>query len=312
VDTQANIDPRRFSHPDITADGEARASVSFRTLDMLWLNTGTLCNVACDHCYIESSPVNDRLAYLQVAEAIVFLDEIQALKLETREIGLTGGEPFMNPDIIAITEEALSRGFAVLVLTNAMKPMARHQQELTRLVQAYGDKLTLRVSLDHFEASLHEQERGPNSWQPAIEGLHFLCDIGANVDIAGRSLTDAPEADIRAGYQKAMVQNGIAIDAHDPRRLTLFPEMDASQQATEITTACWKTLDVRPEDQMCASARMVVKRKGADKPVVLACTLLPYDHQFEMGHTLEESFSPVKLNHPHCSQFCILGGASCS
>ena len=312
MDTQTNIDPRRFSHPDITADGEARASVDFRSLETLWLNTGTLCNIACDHCYIESSPLNDRLAYLRADEAVTFFDEIQVLGLETREIGITGGEPFMNPNIITIIEEALSRGFSVLVLTNAMKPMYHHQKALTRLVSTYGDRLTLRVSLDHYEPSLHEQERGPNSWQPALEGLRFLASIDANFDIAGRSLTDASETNVRDGYQAMMQQNDIAFDAHDHTRLTLFPEMDANQPATEITTACWEQLGVNPEDQMCASARMVVKRKGATKPVVLACTLLPYDPQFEMGHTLAESFLPVKLNHPHCSQFCILGGASCS
>lgn len=63
---------------------------------------------------------------------------------------------------------------------------------------------------------------------------------------------------------------------------------------------------------MCASSRMVVKRRGAARPAVLACTLLPYDPAFEMGETLEEAERPVQLNHPHCARFCVLGGASCS
>ncbi len=63
---------------------------------------------------------------------------------------------------------------------------------------------------------------------------------------------------------------------------------------------------------MCATSRMAVRRKGASAPVLVACTLLPDDPQFDMGGTLRESFSPVKLNHPHCAKFCVLGGASCS
>ena len=63
---------------------------------------------------------------------------------------------------------------------------------------------------------------------------------------------------------------------------------------------------------MCASSRMVVKRKGADAPAVLACTLLAYDEQFELGQTLREASKPVPLNHPHCAKFCVLGGAACS
>jgi hypothetical protein len=57
---------------------------------------------------------------------------------------------------------------------------------------------------------------------------------------------------------------------------------------------------------------MVVRRKGADSPAVLACTLLAYDPQFELGPTLRDADRDVRLNHPHCAKFCVLGGASCS
>ena len=63
---------------------------------------------------------------------------------------------------------------------------------------------------------------------------------------------------------------------------------------------------------MCASTRMVVKRRGAGRPAVLACTLLAYDPRFELGGTLAEASRPVPLNHPHCARFCVLGGAACS
>ena len=63
---------------------------------------------------------------------------------------------------------------------------------------------------------------------------------------------------------------------------------------------------------MCSSSRMVVKRKGAGHLSVLACTLLPYEPEFDLGQTLEEAERPVALNHPHCAKFCVLGGASCS
>ena len=94
-------------------------------LTTLWFNTGTLCNIACASCYIESSPRNDALAYLGAADVRAYLGEISGLGLKTREIGFTGGEPFMNREIIAMLKAALARGFEVLVLTNAMKPMRR-------------------------------------------------------------------------------------------------------------------------------------------------------------------------------------------
>ena len=92
----------------------------------------------------------------------------------------------------------------------------------------------------------------------------------------------------------------------------LFPEMDPAADVPEITEACWGILGKSPDSVMCASSRMVVKRKGADAPAVLACTLLPYDTQFELGATLAEASRPVPLNHPHCAKFCVLGGAACS
>ena len=106
-------------------------------------------------------------------------------------------------------------------------------------------------------------------------------------------------------------KNGFDLDAHDPADLILFPEMDMSAPVPEITTTCWELLSKNPNDIMCANSRMVVKRKGASAPTVLACTLIAYDARFEMGETLKHASCPVKLNHPHCAKFCVLGGASC-
>ncbi len=120
------------------------------------------------------------------------------------------------------------------------------------------------------------------------------------------------EAAMRRGFARLFAGRGIPIDASDPVELVLFPEMDAGRDVPEITEACWGVLGKGPESAMCASARMVAKRKGAARPAVLACTLLPYDPRFELGATLAEASGPVPLNHPHCARFCVLGGAACS
>jgi hypothetical protein len=88
--------------------------------------------------------------------------------------------------------------------------------------------------------------------------------------------------------------------------------MDETVDVPEITTDCWTILNKKPSSVMCSSSRMVVKRKGAEKLAVLACTLLPYSPEFELGETLQEAERDVALNHPHCAKFCVLGGASCS
>ena len=306
------LDPAKFRDSHVTAKGEPRASVGMTRLDTLWFNTGTLCNLACKSCYIESSPRNDALVYISLAEVTAYLDEIALSALPTREIGLTGGEPFMNPDIIAILDLCLSRGFEVLVLSNAMRPMRRHETALLDLNARFGNRLTVRVSLDHYTQAVHEAERGANSWDKAISGLQWLAANGFAIAVAGRHLAHESDAEARAGFAALFARHGLAIDVDAPARFVMFPEMEAGADIAEISTGCWDILGKSPDAMMCATSRMVVKHKGTDRPTVAACTLLPYDPGFDMGATLAEASRAVSLNHPHCARFCVLGGASCS
>jgi MoaA/NifB/PqqE/SkfB family radical SAM enzyme len=303
VGDAAPLDPRKFRDPVLTASGERRASVAIDRLETLWINTGTLCNLACRTCYIESSPTNDALVYLCLAEAEDYFD--QARTLGTKQIGFTGGEPFMNPDMIAMMRAALDRGFELLVLTNAMRPMRRFEAALAELAAAHPGQVVMRVSLDHHDSGLHEAERGTGTWDKAIDGLLWLARAGFRVAVAGRRA--GSEAEARAAYQALFGRLGIAVD-----HLVLFPTMDASADVPEISEACWDILHVSPSAMMCASSRMVVKVKGSERPHVVACTLLPYDERFALGESLVGALGPVPLNHPHCARFCVLGGASCS
>ncbi len=306
-DVDASTRPAKFTDPAVTASGERRATVRLAGLRTLWFNTGTLCNVACAGCYIESSPSNDRLAYLSRAEAAAYLAEAAVTHPELREVGFTGGEPFMNRELPGMLADALAAGHRVLVLTNAMRPMRRFEAELLDLRRRHACRLTLRVSLDHYRREEHEAVRGAGSWQPAIDGLAWLARHGFTVSIAGRTLWHEPEPAMRAGYMALFAKLGLP-----PMDLVLFPEMDPDADVPEITDRCWSILDKDPADLMCASARMVVKRRDAAGPAVVACTLLPYDPAFELGATLAEAAGTVALNHRHCARFCVLGGASCS
>ncbi|MGE0408513.1 MAG: radical SAM protein [Amphiplicatus sp.] len=301
----------KFQDADITADGAPRAAVAFDKLETLWFNTGTLCNIECAHCYIESSPGNDRFAYLTLKDARPFL--LAAAAMGARKIGFTGGEPFMNPEIIALARASLAEGFDVLILTNAMRPMMRPRvKEGLCALRAHGERLALRVSLDHYAERLHDEERGKGAFAEAIKGVKWLAGEGFFLSVAGRLAWGESEAAMREGYRRLFAEHGFDIDPDDPARLVLFPEMDADADTPEITTACWNILNKSPSSVMCATSRMVGKRKGASAPAVLACTLLPYDEEFELGASLESARGAVKLNHPHCSKFCVLGGASCS
>lgn len=310
----ATANAGKFADPARTADGAPRATVSLSDPQTLWFNTGTLCNITCANCYIDSSPTNDSLVYMATTEVEDYLDQLDERGWSVSEIAFTGGEPFMNPDMTGMAEAALARGYRVLILTNAMAPMMRPRVKtgLARLNAEYPEQIVLRVSLDHFGQDRHDIERGAGSYAKSLEGMDWLRDTGIPMAVAGRTLWGETEAETRAGFAALFAARGYAIDAQDPAMTILFPEMDETFEVPEITTSCWDILGKSPDSVMCASSRMVVKRRGADRPAVLACTLLPYSAEFELGHTLEEAERPVALNHPHCAKFCVLGGASCS
>ncbi|MEM7398414.1 MAG: radical SAM protein [Pseudomonadota bacterium] len=323
TDAALAIPTRKFAHPDLTADGQRRARVQLTQLNTLWINTGTLCNIACRNCYIESSPTNDAFVYISRAEASAFLDEIAADGWPVKEIGFTGGEPFMNPDMLGMLGDALERGLSALVLTNAMQPMLRPQVRdgLLDLLRAHGDRMTLRVSLDHYTAVLHDEERGPGAFDRTLEGVDWLATHGFSVTLAGRTCWGEDEQTARAGYADLIEARSWPVSVNDGNSLVLFPEMDSEADVVEITDRCWGILNVSPSSMMCASSRMIAKRRGDPAPVVLPCTLLTDLPRFGMGNTLAAAANAhgslfdqgaVKLCHPHCARFCVLGGGSCS
>ena len=161
---------------------------------------------------------------------------------------------------------------------------------------------------------VHEAVIEPiKNWQvefePTMDNVSWLLENGAQVAVAGRSLTGEDRAKVMMGYSQLLAKRGMVLSKEN---LVVFPEMDPKGDVPEITTACWDILNKSPDDMMCSSSRMVVKRKGESRAKVLACTLLAYDKQFELGEELRTSEKKVQLNHRFCAQFCVLGGSSCS
>ena len=304
-----NIANNRFKDPIKTADGSTRAFIEAKKIKTLWFNTGTLCNIECKNCYIQSSPKNDRLVYLTFNEVKSFIDEAIDKDLETEEIGFTGGEPFMNKDILKMIEYSLSKDFKVLVLSNAMRPMLNKKEDLLKLNHK---NLTIRVSIDHYQKEKHEEIRGKNTFDVMMEGLQWLNSNNFNYTLATRLLWGEQEDLLRDNFNQFISNYNLKLNAKSEHQLVTFAEMDEKADTPEITTACWNILGKNPNDIMCSWSRMVVKKKGVQKPSVIACTLLPYEDEFDLGHTLTNSLQKIYLNHKHCSKFCVLGSSSCS
>ncbi len=305
----SNLLDNKFKDQKVTADGSNRAFIEARNIKTLWFNTGTLCNIECKNCYIESSPKNDSLAYLTFEEVKSFIDEAIDKNLGTNEIGFTGGEPFMNKDIMKMIDYSLRKRLKVLVLSNAMKPMLNRTKELIKLNHS---NLTIRVSIDHYEKEKHEEIRGKNTYDVMLQGLKWLNENNFNYTLATRLLWNEKEEDLRKNFGTFIKNNNLRLDTNSPKELVTFAEMDEKIDTPEITTSCWDILNKDPNDVMCSWSRMVVRKKNSKNPSVIACTLLPYADEFDLGETLTNSLQKIYLNHKHCSKFCVLGGSSCS
>jgi len=304
-----NTIEEKFIKKYTTASGHNRAFVKFTGLKTLWFNTGTLCNLSCDGCYIESSPINNKLLYLDTKDVDRYLKQIEIDKLSCDTIGITGGEPFMNKDIISILNLCAKRNYNILVLTNAMQPMLNKIKELKTF--SNYKKLTLRVSLDHYSKEEHENIRGKNTWDKALKGICWLATNNFKINIASRIINKNEEL-VRDGFAKLFKKNNLTIDAYNKNDLVLFPEMNSYSDTPEITTDCWDILNNNPKNMMCSNSRMIVKRREDSKTHIVSCTLIPFERDFSYGNNLKDSFKKIYLNHPFCSKFCVLGGASCS
>ena len=152
----------KFSDPDVTAKGERRARVGLAGASARCGSTPAACATSPAAIAISTrAPTTTGSLISPAPRRPPSSTRSRAIAWPVREIGFTGGEPFMNPDIIDMLGDALSRGFSVLVLTNAMQPMLRPRirDGLTALRDAHGNRLALRVSLDHYSRELHDTER---------------------------------------------------------------------------------------------------------------------------------------------------------
>src|SRR5215471_8281675 len=152
--------------------------VELRSLDTLWFQVaGTLCNLACTHCFISCSPTNHTHAMMRLDEVRRYLDE--AVELGVKEYYFTGGEPFLNPDMEAILAATLRVGPAT-VLTNGLLLDPVRCARLAALAGAAAYSLDLRVSLDGYDAASNDALRGAGTFERVLAGLRNLAAAGLN------------------------------------------------------------------------------------------------------------------------------------
>jgi AdoMet-dependent heme synthase len=279
--------------------------VPMLALDTLWFQVaGTICNIECTHCFISCSPTNHSHEMLTLADVVVRLAE--ARRLGVRDYYFTGGEPFMNRDMIAILTATLKQGPAT-VLTNGMLLRPELCRRLRDLFEGSEYSLDLRVSLDGFDAESHDAIRGKGVWNRVMTGLANLAEVGLNPVI---TVTEAAEgvgsAEGRARFLELIRGFGFS----RPRLKVLALFRIGAEELRSHGYEEWERLSMdgltpaEAEVLQCSSSRMVTSRG------VYVCPILIDEPAARMGEVIAETLRPFPLRYGACHT-CWVSGVNC-
>ncbi len=280
--------------------------VELTHLDHLWFQvSGTLCNLTCHHCFISCSPKNDSFGYLSLEEVKRRL--VESVAMGVKEYYFTGGEPFLNREMVAILVETLRYGPAT-VLTNGTVLKEAWLTELRKAEQASLYSLEFRVSIDGFSPKTNDPIRGEGTFKRAVEGLKKLVEHGfLPIITATRTWADAEEQQVVGKFVDMLGQAG-----YERPRLKILPplQMGAESERTQayreserVTRRMMKGFDA--SQLVCEHSRVVTDRG------VYVCPILLESPDANLGSSLAEASQPYHLKHGACYT-CFQYGAICS
>ena len=279
--------------------------VSLKSLDTLWFQVGgTICNLACTHCFVSCSPTNHTHELMSLAEVGRYLDE--AVRLGVREYYFTGGEPFLNPEMEAILEATLAVGPAT-VLTNGLLLDAARCARLKSLVDASDYSLDFRVSLDGYDAESNDPIRGEGTFGSILAGIRNLAAAGLNPVITVTEV--CREAATDAGKERFFaLLRSMGIERPRLKILPVFQIGAAAERGGAYES--WQRLREvdAPEsgwDHLQCSACRMATDQG-----VWVCPILVNEPSAKMGETLADTLGSFPLEHPACWT-CHVYGVSC-
>ena len=178
---------------------------------------------------------------------------------------LTGGEPFLLPDI----DELVAACTSVLPTTLLTNGMLLHGRRLERLRRMDRERLALQISLDSPTPELHDSHRGAGSWARAVEGIHTAQSEGFRVRVA--ATLDGPRSDELAQFREFLEHLGIRFEDQVIRALAHRGVADKGLELTvdslipEVTVTAdgiyWHPVSADDEDQLIS--REIFPLKGA-------------------------------------------------
>lgn len=280
-------------------------AVELKSLDTLWFQVaGTVCNLACTHCFVSCSPTNHTHEHLDLATVRHHLDE--AVELGVKEYYFTGGEPFLNPDMEAILAAALAVGPAT-VLTNGLLLDAARCERLAALAAGSDYSLDVRVSLDGFSPESNDAIRGDGVFERAMNGIRNLVAVGINpvltvTEVHRENATDEGKA------RFFELLRGLGVTKPRLKVLPIFQIGAEAERGGAYES--WQQLrqgdvpDGSWDHLQCSSCRMVTDQG------VWVCPILVNEPEGRMGETLADSLDTYPLAHPACWT-CHVYGVSC-
>lgn len=285
-----------------------------KKMDELWINTGTRCNLTCIHCYIDSNPKNDFLEQLTVDD---IKDELKtAQKFGIDNIYFTGGEPFINKNLISMIEAAMLVA-QTTILTNGTKPLRKNISQLLTIIENSPHDLYLRISLDHYQEARHDLIRGKGKFAETFETVRQLHKAGfENIIITptaevyrGTSMT---ENQARSVYRNLFLNEGIPVEVKViPAILEMGAQTKRAQTKHEFVKITQGEIEDTPEDQLpqCYNGRTIQKIAG--QKMILPCPIL-YEPEYSTGSCLEQSLlKDIPLNHTECYHYCMKNSGKC-
>jgi MoaA/NifB/PqqE/SkfB family radical SAM enzyme len=291
----------------LAVDPARAPEVRLESLDTLWLQlTGTLCNLACLHCFVPSGPEERRVPMMERAQVLRLLDEAEALGV--REYYFTGGEPMMHPDFWPLCEAALERG-PLTVLTNGLFFDDAAAARARRLSDGSRYSFELRVSLDGMSAAENDPVRGKGSFDGACDGLRRLAAAGLSPIV---TVVEHAPGMAAAEARLRLLDFARSLGLTRPR-VKLLPILRIGREERRTRAYSAGELDVLAEPLLpeleerlvCKSARM------ASAHGVHTCPILLDAPEARMGATLTESLRPIRLAWAAC-RTCIADGLSCA
>jgi AdoMet-dependent heme synthase len=291
-----------------TMSPEQAPLVSLTELDTVWFQvSGTVCNIACTHCFISCSPRNTRHPLMTREGVRRHLQD--AVALGVREFYFTGGEPFLNREIWGILEDTLAVGPAT-VLTNGMLITDEHARRLAALRDGSEYSLDIRISLDSFEEKANDAIRGKGVFRKAVEGLRNLAAHGFVPVITAVAVWDPAEDDrVRQEFLQLLSSIGLTRP-----RLKVLPVLHIGAETTRTggygAGDFLSVEDLHPELGFgtellqCSSSRMVTANG------VYVCPILVEHTDAHMGDRLEDALEAFPLKYSACTT-CWREGLSC-